>query len=143
MYKICENCKEKYDLKEKKCPQCGGKLKKQYTEEELKEIQKQNDDMMVIDMFLMYIERIVAGFVVEIDRNQLRVQVDAADHTDIAVENALSLDRIEGIGAALPFEIVVVADLHHAVALAEGNRSEGALGFFAVSRVDKVAQNLV
>ena len=39
MYKICENCKEKYDLKEKKCPQCGGKLKKQYTEEELKEYQ--------------------------------------------------------------------------------------------------------
>ena len=36
MYKIGENCKEKYDLKEKKCPQCGGKLKKQYTEEELK-----------------------------------------------------------------------------------------------------------
>ena len=62
MYKICENCKEKYDLKEKKCPQCGGKLKKQYTggklkkqytEEELKEIQKQNDDTMVIDTLLI------------------------------------------------------------------------------------------
>ena len=53
MYKICENCKEKYDLEEKKCPKCGRKLKKQYTEEELKEIQKQNDDMMVIDTFLM------------------------------------------------------------------------------------------
>ena len=53
MYKICENCKEKYDLKEKKCPQCGGKLKKQYTKEELKEIQKQNDDTMVIDTLLI------------------------------------------------------------------------------------------
>ena len=53
MYKICENCKEKYDLKEKKCPHCGGKLKKQYTEEELKEFQKQNDDTMVIDTFLI------------------------------------------------------------------------------------------
>ena len=53
MYKIGENCKEKYDLKEKKCPQCGGKLKKQYTEEELKEIQKQNDDTMVIDTLLI------------------------------------------------------------------------------------------
>ena len=53
MYKICENCKEKYDLKEKKYPKCGRKLKKQYTEEELKEIQKQNDDMMVIDTFLI------------------------------------------------------------------------------------------
>ena len=53
MYKIGENCKEKYDLKEKKCPLCGGKLKKQYTEEELKEIQKQNDDTMVIDTLLI------------------------------------------------------------------------------------------
>lgn len=53
MYKICENCDEKYDLIEKKCPKCGRKLKKQYTDEELKEIQKQNDDMMVIDTFLM------------------------------------------------------------------------------------------
>ena len=53
MYKICENCKEKYDLKEKKCPKCGRKFKKQYTEEELKEIQKQNDDTMVINTLLM------------------------------------------------------------------------------------------
>ena len=53
MYKICENCKEKYDLEEKKCPKCCRKLKKQYTEEELKEIQKQNDDTMVIDTLLI------------------------------------------------------------------------------------------
>ncbi len=53
MYKFCEKCKEMYDLKEKKCPKCGGKLKKQYTEEELKEIQKQNDDMTVINTMLM------------------------------------------------------------------------------------------
>ena len=53
MYKICENCKEKYDLKEKKCLKCGRKLKKQYTEEELKEIRKQNDDAMVINTLLM------------------------------------------------------------------------------------------
>ena len=38
MYKICEKCKEKYDLKEKTCLKCGRKLKKQHTEEELKEL---------------------------------------------------------------------------------------------------------
>ena len=54
MYKICMNCGKKYDLSEKKChnrkcPECGGKMKTQYSEEELKEIQKQNDDMVVIN----------------------------------------------------------------------------------------------
>ena len=54
MYKICKDCGKKCDLSEKKCPVCGGKkLKKQFTEEELKEIQKQNDDMAVINTLLM------------------------------------------------------------------------------------------
>ena len=58
MYKICKDCGKKCDLSEKKCPKrkcpvCGGKLKKQFTEEELKEIQKQNDDMAVINTLLM------------------------------------------------------------------------------------------
>ena len=53
MYKFCVNCGEKRDLSEKKCPVCGGKLKKRFTEEELKEIQKQNDDMAVINTLLM------------------------------------------------------------------------------------------
>ena len=53
MYKICKDCGGKCDLSEKKCPVCWGKLKKQFTEEELKEIQKQNDDMTVINTLLM------------------------------------------------------------------------------------------
>ena len=56
MYKFCVDCGEKCDLSEKKCPVCGGELKKQFTEEELKElkeIQKQNDDMAVINTLLM------------------------------------------------------------------------------------------
>jgi predicted nucleic acid-binding Zn-ribbon protein len=58
MYKTCINCGTKYDLSEKmcpkrKCPECGGKLKMQYTQEELKEIQKQNDDMVPINTFLL------------------------------------------------------------------------------------------
>ena len=51
MYTVCEKCGKKYDL-EKKCPKCGCKLKTQYTEEELKKIQKQNDDMTVINTML-------------------------------------------------------------------------------------------
>jgi len=53
MYKICKDCREKCDLSEKICPVCRGKLKKQFTEEELKEIRKQNDDMAVINTLLM------------------------------------------------------------------------------------------
>ena len=52
MYKVCEKCGKKYDL-EKKCPKCGCKLKTQYTEEELKKIKKQNDDMTVINTMLL------------------------------------------------------------------------------------------
>ena len=50
MYKICKDCGEKCDLSEKKCPVCRGKLKKQFTEEE---IRKQTDDMAVINTLLM------------------------------------------------------------------------------------------
>jgi len=53
MDKFCVDCGEKCDLSEKECPVCGGKLKKQFTEEELKEIQEQNDDMAVINLLLM------------------------------------------------------------------------------------------
>jgi rRNA maturation endonuclease Nob1 len=52
------NCGKKYDLSEKKCPKrkcpvCGGKIETQYTEEEMREIKKQNDDMVVINTLLM------------------------------------------------------------------------------------------
>ena len=53
MFKFCVDCGEKCDLWEKKCPVCGGKLKRQFTEEELKEIRKQNDDMAVINTLVM------------------------------------------------------------------------------------------
>ena len=52
MYKVCEKCEKKY-ASEKKCPKCGCKLKTQYAEEELKKIQKQNDDMTVINTMLL------------------------------------------------------------------------------------------
>ena len=53
MYNMCDKCKKEYDMSEKKCPICGKKLKVKYTEEELKEIEKQNDDFTVINTMLM------------------------------------------------------------------------------------------
>ncbi len=53
MMKICEQCRKQFDEKQKKCPVCGKRLKKQYTEQELKNIQKENDDITVINTFLM------------------------------------------------------------------------------------------
>ena len=52
MYKVCKDCGKQYDLSVKKCPECGRKLKKQFTEEELEEIKKQNDDFTAISTFM-------------------------------------------------------------------------------------------
>ena len=52
MYKVCKNCGKQYDLSVKKCPECGGKLKEQFTEAELEEIKKQNDDFTAISTFM-------------------------------------------------------------------------------------------
>ena len=52
MYKVCKNCGKQYDLSEKKCSECGGKLKEQFTEAELEEIKKQNDDFTAISPFM-------------------------------------------------------------------------------------------
>jgi hypothetical protein len=53
MHKYCEKCEKDYDCALKKCPVCGEKLTKQYTEEELEKIQKQNDDFTVINTLFM------------------------------------------------------------------------------------------
>lgn len=52
MKKVCKRCGIEFAEETKKCPVCGGKLKKQLTEEELKEIEKQNDDMIAINTML-------------------------------------------------------------------------------------------
>ena len=46
MAKICKRCNKEYDVKEKKCPVCGGKLETKYDPEELEEIKRQNDDIL-------------------------------------------------------------------------------------------------
>ncbi len=50
---ICEKCKKEYKEKLKRCPSCGIKLKVILTEEEQKELQKQNDDFTVISTMMM------------------------------------------------------------------------------------------
>lgn len=49
MIKYCKKCKKEFDCKVKKCSDCGGKLEKQYTEQELEEIKKQNDIITTIN----------------------------------------------------------------------------------------------
>jgi predicted amidophosphoribosyltransferase len=48
MTKYCKKCDEEFNCTAKKCPVCGARMKDVYTEEELAEIQKQNDDMTAI-----------------------------------------------------------------------------------------------
>lgn len=44
MKKVCEKCGREFEDNIKKCPICSKKLKKVYSEEELKELQKQAED---------------------------------------------------------------------------------------------------
>ena len=53
MVKFCKMCNSEYNFEEKKCPVCNRNLTKKCTEEELKEIQKKNDDFVVINTMLL------------------------------------------------------------------------------------------
>lgn len=53
MKKYCEKCKNEFSAELKKCPACGKKLKVILSEQEQKELQKQNDDFTVINTILM------------------------------------------------------------------------------------------
>lgn len=52
MKRYCVKCKIEYDEKATKCPKCGKRLIKQYTLEELKNIQKENEDVITITTML-------------------------------------------------------------------------------------------
>ncbi|MDR0812925.1 MAG: hypothetical protein LBO63_02835 [Oscillospiraceae bacterium] len=52
MTKYCKHCSREYDSALKKCPDCGGKLRENYTEEELEQIQKEDDDFTVVSTLL-------------------------------------------------------------------------------------------
>lgn len=52
MKKVCEQCGQEFDWTVKKCPICSKKLKTRYTEEELQEMKKQNDDMVAINTMM-------------------------------------------------------------------------------------------
>ncbi len=53
MKHYCDICKKEYALDVKKCKTCGRRLKEKLTEEEQKELQKQNDDFTVVNTMLM------------------------------------------------------------------------------------------
>lgn len=53
MIHVCLKCNQQYEETMKKCPICGKRLKKQYTEEELEKIRKEEEDAMIVNMFFM------------------------------------------------------------------------------------------
>lgn len=53
MIRVCSNCNKEYDVDMKKCPICGKRLKRQYTQEELEKIKKENDEALIVNTFFM------------------------------------------------------------------------------------------
>lgn len=53
MIRVCPNCNKQYDEDVKICPICGKRMKKQYTQEELEKIKKENDEALIINTFFM------------------------------------------------------------------------------------------
>lgn len=53
MVRYCEECNKTFGCEAKKCPDCGAKLKKRYTQQELDAIEKENDDITIINTFFM------------------------------------------------------------------------------------------
>ncbi len=53
MIYVCPKCEKEYEESVKKCPVCEKRLKRQYTQEELEKIKKENDDALVINTFFM------------------------------------------------------------------------------------------
>jgi len=53
MIHVCPKCNKQYDENMKKCPICGKRLKREYTQEELEKIKKENDEALIINTFFM------------------------------------------------------------------------------------------
>ncbi len=53
MIYVCPKCNKQFDKSVKKCPECGKRLKRQYTEEELEKIKKENDEALIVNTFFM------------------------------------------------------------------------------------------
>lgn len=53
MIHVCPKCNKQYAETVKKCPICGKRLKRQYTEEELEKIRKENDEALIVNTFFM------------------------------------------------------------------------------------------
>ena len=48
MIMYCKACEQAFSCSEKTCPSCGAALIKQYTKEELEQIQEENDSYTVL-----------------------------------------------------------------------------------------------
>ena len=93
---------------------------------------------------IVHIPALVGGdaLVVKLHLDGALLRVDGRDEADVAVEDALSL--LPGEHALLlPFELIVVARLHHLVALTEGRVAANALVFVGSGRVELRLQHLV
>lgn len=53
MKKYCKKCDKVFFEDINKCPVCGKRLKDIYSDEEIREIENQNDDMTVIDTMML------------------------------------------------------------------------------------------
>ena len=46
MIKVCVKCRREFQPDERKCPVCGEKLRRAYTEEEAEKMKKEEEDTM-------------------------------------------------------------------------------------------------
>ena len=90
--------------------------------------------------FREHVEAVLGAPVVKVDAHQLSFKVNPGNGTDIAVENAGS--GAEPI-ASFPHYIIIVPDLHHPVALAEGKFSVLFLALSGLRRIENRLQRQI
>ena len=90
-------------------------------------------------------ERIVCEFsFLKLHGDHLGIRVDAPDHAEVSVEYTHTALRHDSVDAAdFPLHLVIVADLHDLVALAEDITSIFPLGFVRYGRVQELLQKLI
>ena len=93
---------------------------------------------------IVHVRALIFGhaLVVKLHAHHVLLRVDGDDEANVAVENALPFLRAEH-ALLLPLELIVVARLHHLVALAEGGIAARALVFAGSGGVEFRLQKLV
>ena len=85
-----------------------------------------------------HIERVGRKAVIEAHDQAFLLRIDALELAHVAVEHARA-----GLVAALPDDVVVVAHLHDAVALAEDNVAEALFAPVLAWRIERLLQTAV